>query len=208
MILKTILSINYSGIQPAKLLSKRRVVTTATLSQPTPSTSTAAAPPVPEAASEDPYDIQGVDDNNDDVTIVKVVRPTVTAVANPSTSNATPATNVAPTAKRPPVQHAPVDQDPLASEDPASVFKCKCGKIYRSKTALMKHIRVLVVGPVFRCIRCSRQFAELSNLRTHMESIHVEKYTGFYCAMCGEKFVHWNLFDRHRKNQHNEAMEL
>ncbi|XP_045202253.2 gastrula zinc finger protein XlCGF7.1-like [Mercenaria mercenaria] len=79
-----------------------------------------------------------------------------------------------------------------------------CGKMYKSKASLKRHVRTIHYEDVIRCRFCHRLFDTEVAMRAHIEETHSMKYI---CSECGNGFVQKCHLNEHSKYKHSSQME-
>uniref|UniRef100_A0A1B0D3U0 C2H2-type domain-containing protein n=1 Tax=Phlebotomus papatasi TaxID=29031 RepID=A0A1B0D3U0_PHLPP len=72
-----------------------------------------------------------------------------------------------------------------------------CGKVFKNKGSLQTHVYVHTKSKPFKCSACDRQFCVETNLREHMDIVHmgIKKYI---CEACGRNFMSAQNLKSHR----------
>ena len=81
------------------------------------------------------------------------------------------------------IQEAEETVQPKEQSGPAEEYHCDtCGKTFKQKTHLTRHVESLHLGIKYPCQLCNYKASQISNLVTHTETVHEKKQ--YTCKIC------------------------
>ena len=80
-------------------------------------------------------------------------------------------------------------------------FPCShCGKEFKQRPHLQRHVESIHLGVRYRCDQCDHQATQISNLVTHKEMVHENKF--YSCKFCDFKAKSRSQIRKHRNRLH------
>ena len=91
---------------------------------------------------------------------------------------------------------------PRDQTGPGDEFRCDtCGKTFKQKTHLTRHVESLHLGIKYPCQLCNYKASQISNLVTHTETVHEKKQ--YSCKLCPFEARTRFAVRRHNREEHH-----